>query len=44
MRKDGVKVMEKYIYDESGGVWYELQGNCYIPTARKIRSTPTRLF
>ena len=23
--------MEKYIYDESNGLWYELQGNYYIP-------------
>ena len=23
--------MEKYIFDESNGLWYELQGNYYIP-------------
>ena len=23
--------MDKYIYDESNGLWYELQGDCYIP-------------
>ena len=23
--------MEKYIYDESNGFWYELQGDYYIP-------------
>ena len=23
--------MEKYIYDESNGLWYELQGDCYLP-------------
>ena len=23
--------MEKYIYDESNGLWYELQGDYYIP-------------
>ena len=23
--------MEKYIYDENNGVWYELQGDYYIP-------------
>ena len=23
--------MEKYIYDEKNGLWYELQGNYYIP-------------
>lgn len=25
------KKMDKYIYDESNGLWYELQGNYYIP-------------
>lgn len=24
-------IMEKYIYDESNGLWYELQGDYYIP-------------
>ena len=23
--------MDKYIYDESNGLWYELQGDYYIP-------------
>ena len=23
--------MEKYIYDEKNGLWYELQGDYYIP-------------
>lgn len=23
--------MEKYIYDENNGLWYELQGEYYIP-------------
>ena len=23
--------MDKYIYDENNGLWYELQGNYYIP-------------
>ncbi len=23
--------MDKYIYNESNGLWYELQGDCYIP-------------
>lgn len=23
--------MEKYIYDQSNVLWYELQGDCYIP-------------
>ena len=24
-------IMEKYIFDQSNGLWYELQGNYYIP-------------
>lgn len=24
-------IMEKYIYNEQNGLWYELQGNYYIP-------------
>ena len=24
-------LMDKYIYDESNGLWYELQGDYYIP-------------
>ena len=24
-------LMDKYIYDESNGIWYELQGDYYIP-------------
>ena len=24
-------IMEKYIYDEQNGLWYELQGDYYIP-------------
>ena len=23
--------MDKYIFDESNGLWYELQGDYYIP-------------
>lgn len=23
--------MEKYIYDENNGLWYELQGDYYLP-------------
>ena len=26
--------MEKYIYDESNGLWYELEGDYYIPCLR----------
>ena len=33
--------MDKYIYDEKNGLWYELQGDYYIPclkiTCRKRR-------
>ena len=25
------KIMEKHIYDEKNGLWYELQGDYYIP-------------
>ena len=24
-------IMEKYIYNEQNGLWYELQGDYYIP-------------
>ena len=23
--------MDKYIYNEKNGLWYEVQGNCYLP-------------
>lgn len=23
--------MEKYIYNEQNGLWYEMQGDCYLP-------------
>ena len=26
-----ILLMDKYIYDESNGLWYELQGDYYIP-------------
>ena len=26
-----ILVMDKYIYDENNGLWYELQGDYYIP-------------
>ena len=29
--KLGGYIMEKYIYDEKNGLWYELQGDYYIP-------------
>ena len=34
--------MDKYIYNEKNGLWYELQGDCYLPclkTAGGRRST-----
>ena len=27
----GGVIMEKYIYDENNGLWYELQGDYYLP-------------
>ncbi len=34
--------MDKYIYDEKNGLWYELQGDYYLPLSevpRKSRCT-----
>jgi hypothetical protein len=31
--------MEQYIYDESNGLWYELNGNYYIPYLKVIKYT-----
>ena len=31
--------MEKYIYDESNGLWYELQGDYYIPCLALLADT-----
>ena len=28
--------MDKYIFDESNGLWYELQGDYYIPWQKKF--------
>ncbi len=28
--------MEKYIYDENNGLWYELQGDYYIPCLKLL--------
>lgn len=30
-QKNGGNFMEKYIYDESNGLWYERQGDYYLP-------------
>ena len=32
--------MDKYIYDDKNGLWYELQGDYYIPCL----GLPTREF
>ena len=34
--------MEKYIYDENNGLWYELQGDYYIPCLRSIAPGATQ--
>ncbi len=38
--------MDKYIYDESNGLWYELQGDYYIPclTLPEAESKPIGLW
>ncbi len=38
--------MEKYIYDENNGLWYELQGDYYIPclTLPKEENQPIGLW
>lgn len=38
--------MDKYIYDESNGLWYELQGDYYIPclTLPPEKEKPIGLF
>ncbi|MBC8532318.1 TnpV protein [Gehongia tenuis] len=38
--------MEKYIFDESNGLWYELQGDYYIPclTLPAEKEKPIGLF
>lgn len=32
--------MDKYIYSENNGLWYELQGNCYIPCLKLSEEEP----
>lgn len=36
--------MEKYIYDGTTGIWYELQGGGYVPANRRTDRRKTRLF
>ena len=37
--------MDRYIYDMNNGLWYELQGDYYIPclTCRKRKQTYRRM-
>lgn len=32
--------MEKRIYDESNGLWYELHGDCYFPCISAPKGNP----
>ena len=36
--------MEKYIYDESNGLWDELHGNYYLPCVTVPESRPVGIF
>ena len=36
--------MEKYIYDESNGLWYELQGDYYLPCLTVPESKSVGIF
>ena len=36
--------MEKVIYDEKNGLWYELQGDYYIPVSYTHLTLPTILL
>ncbi len=31
--------MDKYIYDDNNGLWYELQGDYYIPCRYFIKNS-----
>ena len=35
--------MEKYIYNEKNGIWYDLQGDYYLPCL-KLPSVPADAF
>ena len=35
--------MEKYKYDESNGLWYELQGNYYLPCLKLSEEEPVHI-
>ena len=36
--------MEKYIYDESTGLWYELHGNYYLPCVTMPERKPVGIW
>ena len=35
--------MEKYKYDENNGLWYELQGNYYLPCLKLSEEEPVHI-
>ena len=35
--------MEKIIYDESNGLWYELQGDYYLPCLKPPEEEPVHI-
>jgi len=35
--------MEKYKYDESNGLWYELQGDYYLPCLQLPEEEPVHI-
>ena len=35
--------MEKYIFDESNGLWYELQGDYYLPCLKLSEEEPVHI-
>ena len=35
--------MEKYIFDESNGLWYELQGDYYLPCLKLPEEEPVHI-
>ena len=36
-------MVDKYIYSENNGLWYELQGNCYIPCLKLPKEEPAHI-
>ena len=35
--------MDRYIYDEKNGLWYELQGDCYVPCLKLPEEEPSHI-